>query len=127
MQMSVMKMLWIYVGILATVSLPFTAIHIMARPDDAPISPMQHRVAALANFFGPWGVVIVRIVDFPNAGLRSFNLTLAVAMTLVGAGLVALPFAVRKPFVQYSCISVWFAFVTLWFAVRLRQIADGLL
>jgi hypothetical protein len=125
--MSVKKTLWMYIAVLMTVSLPFTAIHIMARPDDAPISPMQHLVAALANFFGPWGVVIVRIVDFPNAGLRSFNLTLAAAMTLVGAGLVALPFAVRKLFVQYSCITVWFVFVTLWFAIGLRQIADGLL
>jgi hypothetical protein len=113
MQMSVKKMLWIYVGILATVSLPFTAIHIMARPDDAPISPIQHLVAALANFFGPWGVVIVRIVHFPNAGLRSFSLTLAVVLTIIGTGLVAPPFAVRKPFVQYSCITVWFVFVTL--------------
>lgn len=121
------KMLWIYVAILVTVSLPFTAIHILARPDDAPISLMQHLVAALANFFGPWGVVIVRVVDFPNAGLRSFSLTLAVALTLVGAGLIALPFVVKKRFVQYSCITVWFVFVTLWFLIGLRQIADGLL
>jgi hypothetical protein len=125
--MSVKKMLWIYVAILVTVSLPVTAVHMLARPDDAPISPMQHLVAALANFFGPWGVLIVRVVDFPNAGLRSFSLTLAVALTLVGAGLIALPFVVKKRFVQYSCITVWFVFVTVWFAIGLRQIADGLL
>ena len=120
-------MLWIYVAVLMAVNLPFTAIHILARPDDAAISPMQHLVAALANFFGPWGVVIVRIVDFPNADLRSFSVTLAVALTLVGAGLIALTFVVKKRFVQYSLITVWFVFVTLWFAIGLRQIADGLL
>jgi hypothetical protein len=125
--MSVKKTLWMYIAVLMTVSLPFTAVHILARPDDAPISPMQHLVAALANFFGPWGVVIVQIVDFPNAGLRSFKLTLAVALTLIGAGLIALPLVVKKNFVQCSCIIVWFVFVTLWFAIGLRQIADGLL
>jgi hypothetical protein len=120
-------MLWIYVTVVMTVSLPFAAVHMLARPDDAPISPMQHVVAALANFFGPWGVVIVRIANFPNAGLRSFSLTLAVALTLFGAGLIALPFVVKMRFVQYSCITVWFVFVTLWFLIGLRQIADGLL
>ncbi len=46
--------------ILLVVSLPFAVIHLLAQPGDAPITPVQHVVAALANFFGPWGVVIVR-------------------------------------------------------------------
>jgi hypothetical protein len=37
------------------ISLPFTFGHLIARPDDAPITAIQHVTAALANFFGPWG------------------------------------------------------------------------
>jgi hypothetical protein len=125
--MSIKNQLSIYGAIVLIVSLPFIVIHMFAHPDDAPISPMQHFVAVLANVFGPWGVVIVRIVDFPNAGLRSFSLTIAVALTLVGAGLIILPFVVKNRFVQYSSITAWFVFVTLWFAIGIRQIADGLL
>jgi hypothetical protein len=54
------------------VSLPFVVLHLMAAPEDAPITPLQHVVAVLANYFGPWGVALVRLVDFPNAGLRLF-------------------------------------------------------
>jgi hypothetical protein len=125
--MSNKKLLSKYVAIVLIISLPFTVIHMLAHPDDAAISPLQHFVAALADVFGPWGVVIVRIVDFPNAGLRSFSLTMAIALTLVGAGLIMLPFVVKRRFVQYSCITAWFVFMAWWFAIGLRQIADGLL
>jgi hypothetical protein len=75
----------IVLGVIAlVVSLPFVILHLVAAPDDAPITALQHVVAALANYFDPWGVAIVRLVDFPNAGLRSFNWALAAGLTLVG-------------------------------------------
>jgi hypothetical protein len=125
--MSRKKLLAVYGVSLMIIGLPFTAIHLLARPDDAPITPLQHLVAAIANYFGPWGVAIVRLVDFPNAGLRSFNLALAVLMTFVGAALIVLPSFINQRFIQYSCVVAWSVYLTLWFAVGLRQIADGLL
>lgn len=115
-------------GIIAAVtSVPFTIIHVIARPDDAPITPLQHVTAAAANFFGPWGVVIVRVVDFPNAGLRSFSWALAVGLTLVGALLVVLGTWITNRPGQLALAVVWALFSVVWFGVGLRQIADGLL
>ena len=115
-------------GVIALViSLPFVILHLIASPDDAPITPLQHVVAAVANYFGPWGVAIVRIVDFPNAGLRSFSWALAVAMTLLGAALLILPLRIKNRPGQILMSVLWGLFVVVWFGVGLRQIADGLL
>jgi hypothetical protein len=109
------------------VSLPFVLIHLMAAPDDAPITPLQHVVAALANYFGPWGVTIVRLVDFPNAGLRSFSWALAAGLTLLGAALLVLPLRIQKRPFQVLLSVLWGLFLVVWFGIGLRQIADGLL
>jgi len=89
------------------ISLPFTAIHLLARPDDAPITPLQHVAAAVANFFGPWGVVLVRLVDFPNAGLRSFSWTLAVGLSLFGGLLLVLAAQITRRFGQILLTVLW--------------------
>ena len=94
--MSTRKVLAVFGVIALVVSLPFVVIHLMAAPDDAPITPLQHVVAALANYFGPWGVTIVRLVDFPNAGLRSFSWALAAGLTLLGAALLILPLRTKN-------------------------------
>jgi len=125
--MSAKRLLSFYAVTLAVVSLPFTVIHLMARPDDAPISPLQHVVGAAANFFGPWGVAIVRLADFPNAGMRSFSWTWAIGLTLVGALLVAVPVLVKNHYVQYASLILWTAFLVVWFGIGLLQIASGLL
>ena len=109
------------------ISLPFTIIHLIARPDDAPITPLQHITAAFANFFGPWGVAIVRVVDFPNAGLRSFSWALAVGLTVLGGLLILLSVRMKNRYLQYVFITFWALFTVVWFAVGLRQIASGLL
>jgi hypothetical protein len=109
------------------ISLPFTIIHLIARPDDAPITPLQHITAAFANFFGPWGVAIVRVVDFPNAGLRSFSWALAVALTVIGGLLALLCTRMKNRYLQYLFIAFWALFMMVWFAVGLRQIESGLL
>jgi hypothetical protein len=108
-------------------SLPFTIIHLIARPDDAPITPLQHLVAAIANYFGPWGVVLVRVVDFPNAGLRAFDWGLALGLTLVGGVLILFAAQLTKRFFQLLLTAVWALFALVWFTVGLTQIASGLL
>lgn len=115
-------------GVIAlSVSLPFVLIHLLAAPDDAPISPLQHVVAALANYLGPWGVAVVRLVDFPNAGLRSFSWALAAGLTVLGAALLILPLKVHNRGWQILLSVLWGLFVVVWFAVGFGQIADGLL
>ena len=125
--MSTRRILAVFGLITVVVSLPFVFIHLMAAPNDAPITPVQHVVAALANYFGPWGVTIVRLVDFPNAGLRSFSWALAAGMTLLGAALLMLPLTTRKRPWQVLLAVLWGLFLVVWFGVGLRQIADGLL
>ena len=111
----------------AVVSVPFTIIHLIAKPDDAPISPLQHVAAALANFFGPWGVALVRLVDFPNAGLRSFSWAWAIGLTVIGGLLLALASRVARRPGRLLLTALWAVFVVVWFGVGLTQIADGLL
>ena len=125
--MSTRKLLAVFAVILLAVSVPFVIVHLRAAPDDAPITTLQHVVAALANFFGPWGVVIVRLVDFPNAGLRSFSWALAAGLTLIGALLLVLPLRTRNRLWQILLIVFWGLFVVVWFGVGLSQIAGGLL
>jgi hypothetical protein len=109
------------------ISLPFTVLHLIANPDDAPISPLQHVVAALANYFGPWGVVIVRVVDFPNAGLRAFSLGLALALTALGALLILWSARESRRWIQHLLAGGWVLFAIAWFLVGFFQIASGLL
>ncbi|HUW61937.1 MAG TPA: hypothetical protein VMZ06_13130 [Candidatus Bathyarchaeia archaeon] len=125
--MTTKRLLACYICTLIVAGIPFTVIHLIARPDDAPISPLQHVVAAVANFFGPWGVAIVRLVDFPNAGMRAFSWTLAIGLTLLGALLVAVPVIVKNRFLQYAALIPWTAFLIVWFGIGLLQIPSGLL
>ena len=121
------KALAIFSIIAGVISLPFVILHLLAKPDDAAITPLQHLVAALANYFGPWGVAIVRLVDFPNAGLRSFSWALAAGLTLLGAALVVLPLWTQKRAMQVVLCVLWGMFLVVWFGVGLGQIASGLL
>ena len=125
--MTTRKLLATYAITGLVISLPFTLLHLIAKPDDAPITPLQHLVAAVANYFGPWGVAIVRLVDFPNAGLRSFSWALAIGLTLVGGLLLVMPPQMKKRPVQVLLVASWSLFSIVWFGVGLRQIADGLL
>ena len=125
--MSTRKVLTVFAVIALVVSLPFVILHLAAAPDDAPITPLQHIVAALANYFGPWGVAIVRLVDFPNAGLRSFSWELVAGLTLLGVVLLVLPLRIRNRRWQILLSVLWGLFVVVWFGVGFTQIADGLL
>ena len=125
--MSTKRVLAVFGVIALAVSLPFVVIHLMAAPDDAHITPLQHAAAALANYLGPWGVALVRLVDFPNAGLRSFSWGLAAGLTLLGAALVILPLWTQKRSWQVMLCVLWGVFLVVWFGVGLGQIAAGLL
>jgi hypothetical protein len=106
---------------------PFVVLHLLANPDDAAISPLQHAAAATANFFGPWGGALVRIVDFPNAGWQTFHLGWAIALTLIGGGMLACSPWMRNRVQQYGFLAGWTVFVAVWFVVGFTQIASGLL
>jgi len=121
------KTLWCYAIIFVVVSFPFSFLHLAANPDDARITPLQHLAAAAANCSGPWGVLMVRLVDFPNAGLRAFSWPVAVGMTLLGCVLIGLPLWFRLPALQLLCAFLWGFFTIAWFLVGLTQIASGLL
>ncbi len=125
--MTTRKLLTVYAITALVIGLPFTIVHLTARPDDAPITLFQHVTAALANFFGPWGVAIVRLADFPNAGLRCFSWVLALSLTLMGALLVFLAMRITQRPMQVALAVVWGLFSIIWFGVGLMQIAAGLL
>lgn len=118
-----MKAGWISLA----VGLPFVGIHLLANPDDAKISPLQHIGAALANYFGPWGIALVRLVDFPNAGMRSFSWSIALGMTVIAALLLLILALVRNRWGRVSFLVIWGLFMVAWFGIGLFQIADGLL
>ena len=125
--MSTRRVLAVYAITGLVIGLPFTILHLVARPNDAPITALQHVTAAVANFFGPWGVAIVRLVDFPNAGLRSFSWALAAGLTLLGVVLLVLPLRIRNRRWQILLSVLWGLFVVVWFGVGFTQIAAGLL
>ena len=125
--MTTRRLLSTYAIIAGIISAPVTFIHLTANPDDAPITPLHHVTAAAANYFGPWGVALVRLVDFPNAGLRSFSWAWSIGLTLVGELLVVLAARITNSRGQLALAVVWALFSIAWFGVGLRQIADGLL
>ncbi|MBI5091130.1 MAG: hypothetical protein HZB26_01660 [Candidatus Hydrogenedentes bacterium] len=121
------SLLFAYLVFLVAISVPFSFLHLIARPDDAPISPLQRVVAVAANYFGPWAGPIVWLVDFPNAGLRSFSLAWAGGLTLLAAALVLVPVLWRRRPLQYVCIAIYVPFLLVWFGAGFFQIAAGLL
>lgn len=125
--MSTRNILRLFAILALLIGLPFGLLHLVAAPDDAAITPLQHAGAALANYFGPWGVAVVRLVEFPNAGLRSFSWGLACGLTLLGAALVVLPLTIKKRPWQMLLFVLWGLFLVVWYGVGLTQIADGLL
>ena len=125
--MNTRKLLVVCAVTFLVVSLPFILIHLLANPDDAPITPLQHVVAAFANFLGPWGVAIVRVVDFPNAGMREFNWFLSAGLTIVGMVLMGSLLKLRARPLQFLFLGAWAVFSVVWFGIGLQQIASGLL
>ena len=118
---------------LAAVAFPFFAVctflHLrapIALADDG-ITWVHGIAATLANLFGPWAAAIVRLVDFPNAGLRSFSLPMALGFTAALIGFLVLSFRTRRDALRWTCLVLFLPIVASWFFLGLLGIADGLL
>ena len=72
-------------------------------------------------------MVIVRAVDFPNAGLRSFSWAISVGLTLMGGFLILLGIQAKTKWLHYMFAEFWALFTMVWFGAGMLQIADGLL
>ncbi len=72
-------------------------------------------------------VALVRLVDFPNAGLRSFSWAWAIGLTVTGGLLPVLATQIARRPAQLLLTALWAVFVVVWFGVGLTQIASGLL
>ncbi|MBI4607171.1 MAG: hypothetical protein HY721_34845 [Planctomycetes bacterium] len=83
--------------------------------------------AAIANLLGPWAAPLVRLVDFPNAGLRSFSLPGALGLTALLAALLVTAFRVRRGAVRWLCVALSVPLAAAWFFAGFLGIADGLL
>ena len=70
---------------------------------------------------------MVRLVDFPNAGLRSFSWPLALGLTVLGVFILAVSSRAKDRRLQYLVIGGWALFTMVWLTVGFGQIADGLL
>ena len=103
------------------------ALHLNSPPDyPGEDYTFLHRTgAAISNLLGPWGAVVVRSVGYPNAGLREFNLSCALALTL-GLGMVAaLRMRARRRMTRVLCLVSYIAIMLLWFGVGFHWIAAG--
>lgn len=112
---------------LATGFFHLNAIGRTDTPGGYEITALQGITAVIANTLGPWAGHIVAAVDFPNAGLRSFNGFAALGLTLLyltsaGAGILA------ERRLQRRVLLVQFVLLTLaWYGYGFYLIADGLL
>ena len=101
--------------------------HLNAIGMDGTLTTVHGITAVIANMFGPWAGHIVATVDFPNAGLRSFNGFAAVGLTLLyitsaAAGVLG------ELKLQRGVLLAQFMLLTLvWYGYGFYLIADGLL
>lgn len=111
----------------ATALLHLRSVGLIDTPGSTPISLGQAATAMIANAFGPWAGHIVATVDFPNAGLRSFNGYVAVALTLIYfTSAVAVTLTEQR--VPRLILIVQFVILTMaWYGYGFYLIADGLL
>ncbi len=103
-----------------------TLIHINA-PDSFGLTWIHRTSASIANWFGPWAVLLVRLVNFPNAGIRCFDPFLAAVMTALLATILIGALWSRPRPARIACTVLFAPFAAAWFLVGLVQIADGLL
>jgi hypothetical protein len=96
-------------------------------PDSAAITFVQAATAAFANSLGPWSSPIVHAVDFPNAGTRMFDMSIALAMSLAFALLCW--WGVKEDRMRMRWLADWLfvIFIVVWYGYGFRLITDGLL
>ena len=103
------------------------SVGLIDTPGQQPITGAQGLTAAVANTLGPWAGHVVRVVDFPNAGLRSFMLFPALTLTALVVVLVAVGLRSRQTVCQRICLALFAALMLVWYGYGFLLIADGLL
>lgn len=115
-----------------TVAFPVAMIHLFSigfqdTEDGTAITVTQALGAAAANPLGPWAGHAVRLTQFPNAGLRLFNMSYALGLTLVFVILVASgTYANRRP-IRWPIVVLFALFLPVWYGCGFMLIADGLM
>ena len=103
------------------------AIGSVDTPGSTAMTAVHGITALIANAFGPWAGHIVALVDFPNAGLRSFNVYAAVGLTLLYLTSAAAG-ALGERRLQRRVLLGQFTLLTLvWYGYGFYLITDGLL
>lgn len=118
--------MWLLPGCLVA-WLHFQAIGLGDTPGSDPITLTQAATAALGNTLGPWAGHVVRFVDFPNAGLRSFNAVAAIALTLLYAGLAVTGMRTDRGALRRACFAAFFVATLAWYGYGFYLISDGML
>ncbi len=112
--------------------LPIGLVHVSAiglvdTPGATPVSATHGIAAAGANFFGPWSGHLARVVQFPNAGLRNFNLALALGLTAAFCILAGVGLLVEHRAVRWAALILFAVLMPIWYGYGFLLIADGLL
>jgi hypothetical protein len=107
--------------------LHFRAIGLIDTPGQEPLTLFQSVVAIFANMLGPWAGHLVALVDFPNAGLRGFNVFTAVGLTVVYASNVFIGAIIEHKVQRRILLGQFLALTIVWYGYGFYLIADGLL
>jgi len=105
-------------------------IHLGAPPDHPgeDFTPTHRIGAAAGNLLGPWGVLAVRSVGFPNrdrAGFPVFEPIPAVLLTGALVLVVAASIRARRTITRALCLAAYVPLILLWFGIGLLWIAGG--
>ncbi len=105
-------------------------LHLSAPPDyPGEHFTLTHRSgAAVANALGPYGVLAVRLVGFPNrdgSGYPVFDPLLAIPLTIALGSVLFVAARARRPWLRAACFASYVPLIVLWFGMGLLWIADG--
>jgi hypothetical protein len=103
------------------------AIGLVDTPGGPTLTALHGVVAVFANMLGPWAGLIVALVDFPNAGLRSFNVFAAVGLTALYAVNVFVGVLAERTLQRRILYAQFLVLTLVWYGYGFYLIADGLL
>lgn len=114
------------------VAFPLGMIHLAAiglkdTPGSPAMTTRQGLTAAAANTLGPWAGHAVRAADFPNAGLRGFNLGTALGLSLMFVMLMGIGVVAELRLIRWIIVVLFAVFLLVWYGYGFYLIADGML
>ncbi len=115
---------WIGIGVIVGL-VHLNAIGLNDTPEGPAISVTQGFAAAGANMLGPWSGHIVRVVNFPNAGLRSFSMLGALGLTVTFVILIGAGYVLRQRPARWTVFSLFLLLMPVWYGYGFYLIADG--